>query len=146
MVRSKLWAAQDALYALLGASSGLSGADLYLGRPVSDEGRDLVWINGEVDQWSAEYQLSGLGAKNETFTLQVRIRVARPGATYTTSRDVCKAYGQAVEDVIADNHTLSGTVMLAQIANVRLEDTMVDERTRAVYLVIEVTCQAWLDT
>lgn len=145
MVRSKLWAAQDALYALLAASNGLSAATVTLGRPTADEG-DQVWVNGEVDVWSSDYQLSGLGAKNETFILQVRIRVVRVGTTYTTVRDVARDYGRAVEDVIAANPTLSSTVMLANIANVRLEDALVDERTRGVALVLDVSCQAWLDS
>jgi hypothetical protein len=144
MVRSKLWAAQDALFTLLDASAGLGDASVTLGRPPADEG-DQVWVSGEVDLWSAEYAVSGLGAKDESFTLQVRIRVNRVGTTYTTVRDVARDYGRAVEDVIAANPTLSGTVMLANISNVRLEDALLDERTRGCALVIDVACRAWLD-
>jgi len=145
MVRSKVWAAQDALYTLLGASTGLSGASLTLGRPTADEG-DQVWISGEIDVWNADYQLSGLGAKNESFTLQVRIRVNRIGTTYVTVRDVARDYGRAVEDVIAANPTLNGSVMLAKITGARLEDALLDERTRGVALIIDVACDAWLDS
>lgn len=145
MVRSKLWAAQDALYALLGAASALDAAQVTIGRPTKDD-TDNVWVSGEVSDWLAEYQVSGLKAKDETFVLRVVVLAVRLGTDYVKVRDVVKAYGQAVEDVVGDNATLSGTVMLAQIRNARIEETLTDERHRAVQLTIDIECRAWLDS
>jgi hypothetical protein len=144
MVRSKLWAAQDALYALLQAEAGLARTQLTLGTP-SDFQDENVWISGEVDNWTAIYAVTGLRAKDEQFTLRVGIVVQRLGNAYATPRDRAKELGQIVEDVIGANHTLSGTVELANITSARLEETMMDERRRAVGLSINVTCRAWLD-
>lgn len=145
MVRSKLWGAQDALYALLKADSGLASAQVSLGRPTKEE-NDNVWVSGEVSDWLAEYQVSGLLAKDETFALRVGILCVRLGTDYVKVRDAVKTLGQAVEDVVAANATLSGTVMLAQIRNARLEETLTDERHRAVQLTIDIECRAWLDS
>lgn len=145
MVRSKLWAAQDALYDLLKADGDLAPAQVTLGRPTKEE-TDSVWVSGEVSDWLAEYQVSGLAAKDETFALRVGILCVRLGTEYVKCRDAVKALGEAVEDVIAANPTLSDTVMLAQIRNARVEETLTDERHRAVQLTIDVECRAWLDS
>jgi hypothetical protein len=144
MVRSALWNAQDALYALLGAAGTLNGAQLSLGRPTRDE-PSQVWVSGETEVWNAEYAISGLGAKDETFTMRVNVQVTRLGTEYVKARDDVKELGQAVEDVIADNPTLSGTVELAQISASRLAETLTDERHRTVALQIDVSCRAWLN-
>lgn len=145
MVRSKLWDAQDELYALLDAASALNGVQVTLGRPTKED-TDSVWVSGEVSDWLAEYQVSGLAAKDETFSLRVGILCVRLGTEYVKVRNAVKALGEAVEDVVAANPTLGGTVMLAQIRNARVEETLTDERHRAVQLSIDVECRAWLDS
>lgn len=145
MVRSKLWAAQDALYALLKAEPQFGRAQLTLGTP-ADFQDENVWISGEVDDWTAEYAVTGLRAKDERFTLRVGIVVQRLGTTYTVPRDRVKELGQIVEDVVASNHTLNNNVELAQIMSSRLEETMMDERRRAVGMTLNVVCRAWLDS
>lgn len=143
MVRSAFWAAQDALYALLEAAGTLDAAQLSIGRPTRDEPVQ-VWVSGETEQWNADYVVSGLAGKDETFVIRVNVQVTRLGTDYVKVRDDVKDLGQAVEDVIAANPTLSGTVELAQIGSVRLAETLTDERHRTVALQMDVSCRAWL--
>lgn len=143
MVRSAVWGAQDALYALLAAQSGFTGVQVGLGRPAQDQDEN-VWVSGELTVWDSEYRVSGLGAKDETFTLQVSVLVTRLGGDYSKTRNRVRDLGQIVEDVIAANPTLSGTVELAQFTGGRVSESMVDERRRAVIMTMDVDCRAWL--
>lgn len=143
MVRSAFWAAQDALFSLLEASGDFNDAQLSLGRPTRDEPVQ-VWVSGETEQWNANYVVSGLHGKDETFVLRVNVQVTRLGTDYAKVRDDVKDLAQAVEDVVAANPTLTGTVELAQINSVRLGETLADERHRTVAIQMDVSCRAWL--
>lgn len=145
MVRSKLWAAQDALYDIVRDAVRL-GKDgrLTLGTPVDFEAPEMVWVSGEVDNWSTDYQVSGLGAKDETFTLRVGIACAHLGTDYRQTRLRVEQIGTQVEDALAGEPTLRGVCELARVASFRLEDTLMTDRTRGVGLVIYVECRTWL--
>lgn len=145
MVRSRLWDAQTALYDLIKASPDLSGVQVTYGSPLRMEPENL-WIGGQVDEWSARYEVSGLGAKDETFTLRVSIAVVRLGDDYLKPRDRVRQLGEVVEDLIAANRRLSNTVELATIERVQLEDAMTDERHRGVGMTMFVSCRAWLNS
>lgn len=145
---SKLWDAQDALYALVSDAVTLHPREgqVTLGNPIGDLLPENVWVSGQVDDWTTDYRVSGLGAKDETFTLRVSIAVIRLGTEYLTARDRVNEIAQTIEQALHANPTLSNTVMLAKISSFRLEDTLVDERRRGVGLNIYVTCQAWLNS
>lgn len=145
MVRSRLWAAQEALYDLLKASSGLADSQVTYGAPLRFEDEN-IWVHGSVEDWNANYQVSGLTAKDESFTLRVSIAVVRLGDEYLKPRDRVKALGEVVEDIIATHRTLGGTCELAVIERVVMEDSMTDERHRAVGITLYVKCRAWLNS
>lgn len=146
MVRSKLWAAQDALYALVADTVHLGrDGQVTLGAPLEllDEN---VWVSGEVDDWNTDWQVSGLQAKDETFTLRVSIVVQHLGTDYLPSRQRVQEIGELVEQAIAADHTLGGVCELARIASFRLEDTLMGDNKRGVGLSIFVNCRTWLNS
>ena len=141
MVTSALWAAEDALATLLEAAD-LGAAKFTHGTPTKF-GRDNVWIDGEVEEWQAEWQVSGLGAKDETFGLKVVVLCARAALDYVTPRNAVRDLAVLVEDAIAADHTLGGTVELAATGTYRKEEALLDDQTRAVKLTLTVRCRAW---
>jgi hypothetical protein len=139
MATSKVWAAQDALYAALqGASLGIVPG---YGHP-TDFADDNVWVDGEVEDWVQEYEVSGLGPKDETFGLLVVVMCIRMG-TYLDTRNAVKALEALVVPAAEADPTLGGTVMLAQASRRRMEETLLDDRQRAVKLSITIACRAW---
>lgn len=148
MVRSKLWDCQDALYTVVEtAVTPLLGRDglVTLGNP-PELLAENVWVSGQVDDWSTDWKVSGLGSKDEDFTLRVSIAVIRLGSEYLEARARVEEIAQEIEDAISANPTLSGNAMLAKIATFRLEDTLVDERRRGVGLNIYVNVRTWLSS
>lgn len=147
-MRSKLWAAQDALTTLLQAAPALSGVEVQCGTPLNplDLKADNVFVASEIAEWTASYAVSGIAAKDESFVLRVNCLAIRLGSEYIAARDRAKALGEAVEDVIAANRTLSGNVEMAVIERAEIDDAMWDERRRGVQLRLFVRCRAWLNT
>jgi hypothetical protein len=140
-MRSQMWAAQDALHTLLGAATWPGRVAVDMGVPARLE-PDHVWLSGEVDDWSAEYRTSGLRAKDESFALRVHVYSTRLGG-YADARDRVRELGEVVEDTVADNYTLTGTVMLAKIVRSVVEESIgEDGRARAVLLTMWVECAA----
>lgn len=148
MVKSKLWDAQQALYALVAAAVTLHPREgqVTLGNPIGDLLAENVWVSGQVDDWNTDYRVSGVKAKDETFTLRVSIAVIRLGHEYLTARDRVKEIAQDIEDAIAADTTLGGVAQLAQISNMKLEDSIMDERRRGVGLNIYVSVRTWLNS
>lgn len=144
MVRSKLWAAQDALFSIVenAVTLGRDG-QITLGSPLELMAEN-VWVSGEVDDWQTNYRVSGLGSKDEEFTLRVSIACAHLGTDYRDTRLRVEALGQEIEDAIAADHTLAGTCELAVVSSFRLEDSLMGDRTRGVGLNIYVRCTTWL--
>lgn len=145
MVRSKVWAAQEALYDLLAAAPEFAGVHVTYGAPTKEQPENL-WVHGQVDDWNAAYRVSGTYAKDETFTLKVSVAVVRLGGDYLPARERVRELSAVVEDLIAADMTLGGTCELATIERAQLEDAMIDERRRAVGITVFVKCRAWLDS
>jgi hypothetical protein len=141
-MQSRIWDAQDALLTALQANATLSEVTLDLGAPGRLE-RQHVWISGEVEDWSLAYTTSGLVSRDEEFNLRIHVLVTMTGRSYVDARTRVVELGQAVEDVIADDVTLAGTVMLATVARGSIDEaTGGDGRTRSVLLTIHVRCNA----
>lgn len=141
-MRTALWDAQDGLLTLLQAQTWPNDVTPALGLPGRLE-RDQVWIAGEVSEWQAEYRVSGLKAKDESFTLRVHILATRLGGDYATIRSALETYGALVENALDVDYTLGGSVMLATISRQQLEETMLDDgRRRQGLLTYLVTCDA----
>lgn len=146
MVRSKLWAAQDALYDVVSDAVKLGrDGQVVLGSPL-ELMTENVWVSGEVDEWTSDWRVSGLQAKDESFTLRVSIAVKDLGTEYRPTRQRVQQIGQQVEDAIIANPTLNGICELAKVTSFRLEDALMEDRERGVGLNIYVTCQTWLDS
>lgn len=141
MAASSLWAAEDALAAILTAAD-LGTATFTHGTPTRF-GKDNVWLDGAVEEWQAGYAVSGLGAKDETFGLRVVVLCARAALDYITPRNAVKDLADLVEAAIAADHTLTGTVELAYVGSYSKEEALLDDQNRAVKLTLTVTCRAW---
>jgi hypothetical protein len=143
-MNSKLYDAQDELKTLLDAAAGLNGVTKALGTPLKlSDLQEVVWVSGEVEDWNADFRVTALQAKDETFVLRVHCLVTRTG-DYKAARDRAKTFAQAVEDTIRNNYTLNGAVELAQVKSVALEEARLDERRHQVLITIYVACRAWL--
>lgn len=142
--RTRVWDAQDALLTALQAQAWPTGVTPTLGTPARMEA-DSVWVSGEVEAWNAEYRVSGLRQKDETFTLRIHCLATRLGGDFTTLRDRLESFGALVEDAVDGNPTLSSTVMLATIVSQQVEETILDDgRRRQGLLTFFVECQAFV--
>lgn len=141
-MQSRIWEAQDALLALLSDSAPLAKITRGLGSPMKLD-RKHVWISGEVEDWNLAYTTSGLVSRDEEFNLRIHVLVTKTGVTYENVRAEVVTLGQAVEDAIASDVTLAGTVMLATVARATIDEaTGGDGRTRSILLTIHVRCNA----
>lgn len=142
--RTQAWAAQDALLTALQAQSWPVGVNPTLGTPARMES-DSVWVSGEVEAWNAEYRVSGLRQKDETFTLRIHCLATRLGGDYASLRARLEEFGGIVEDAVEADHTLDGTVMLATITSQQVEETILEDgRRRQGLLTFFVECQAFV--
>lgn len=147
MVSSKLWDVQDALYDLLvytmQEDPATARVRVTLGTPLKMTDED-VWVSGEVQDWTQNYIVSGLAAKEETFTLRICIAVQRLGLDYVPIRDRARYIGTRIENAIHNDPTLSGNALLARVASPILEEALVGEKKRAVGLNFDVEVMAHL--
>lgn len=143
-MRTQVWDAQDGLLALLKEQPWPNDVKPVLGIPGRLE-RDCVWISGEVDEWQAEYRVSGLQAKDERFTLRVHVLATRLGGDFDAIRPAVQTYGELVERAIGQDFTLGGAVMLATISGQQLEEAMLDDgRRRQALLTFSISCDAFI--
>lgn len=143
-MRSVLWDAQDALLATIRAATFPDRhITTSLGRPATLE-TDAVWVGGEVDTWNSQYRVSGLVAKDEEFTLRVYVYAVKLGG-YEDARNRVRALSEVVEDALAADPTLGGTVMLATIERGGMAEAIMDDgRRRQVLLTLYVNCSAFV--
>lgn len=141
---TRLFAAQDALLAALRASLA-GGVPVTLGAPAEKQ-QTHVWVSGDVDQWEQNYRTSGLGAKDESFVLQVEALVMRNAPDYATPRARMQTLIEEIEAAITANPTLDGTVMLAQVERITMDEGVTDERQRAIGCTVFVRCEAFRAT
>lgn len=143
-MNSALFEAQDELKTLLDASAGLAGVTKAIGTPLKlSDLKEVVWVSGEVEDWSQSYRVTGLGAKDESFVIRVHCLVTQTG-DYTAARNRAKAFATAVEDTITANYTLNGKVELAQVTSAAMEEARLDERRHQVLITMYINCRAWL--
>lgn len=143
-MNSNIYDAQDALKTLITNAPALAGVTKSLGTPLKLETlKEVVWVSGEVSEWNQDYRVSGLQAKDETFQLRVHCLVTKTG-DFKAARDRAKSFATAVEDVVAANHTLSGTVELAQVRSGAIEEARLDDTKHQVLITVYINCRAWL--
>lgn len=144
-MHSRLWEAQDALYAMLRAVTFADrDVTVSLGRPATMD-VNAVWVDGGVDTWDAAYRVSGLAAKEEEFTLKVNVYAVALG-DYVDARNRVKAMGDEVEAAVVADYTLDGSVMLATISRGGMAEGIMDDgRRRQCLLTLYVKCSAYMN-
>lgn len=142
---TKAFNAQDALFALLEAESALSGWQLDYGLPSRREEQHL-WIDENVQAWEQDGDTSGLLSKDEKFQFPVYLYDRKTDATAREIRDEIETAAGYVADTIAENPTLSGTVIYATIIGAAYEGAFQDEqgRVREGVLRLDIGCTAFL--
>ena len=149
MVASKLWDVQDAVLDLLktalGADPSTAKIPVDLGTPLKFTTTENVWISGEVQEWDQTYAVSGLAAKDESFTIRVCIVAQKLGVAYAPLRDRVRTIGSIIENAIHSDPQLDGLVQLAQVKPNTLEEGLVGDNKRAVGLNLDVEISAWLN-
>lgn len=141
---TKLWDAQDALYTLIHANATLAAqkVPVTLGDPGRREA-EHVWIGGEISEWTQEYGVSGLQARDEEFVIPVITVVVWTSEDYATARARITTIGNAIENTISANPTLNGSVMHATIRRMTTDEGAIpEERKRLIGLTQFVTCRA----
>lgn len=136
-----IWDAQDALLEAV-RGNVTAGVPVTLGSP-ADKQKTHVWISGDVDVWEQDYRTSGLGAKDETFVLQVEALVMRNASDYATPRAKMQTLLGEIEDAIAADPTLGGSVMLAQVERITMDEGVTDDKERAIGATVFVRCSAF---
>lgn len=142
-MRTAAFSAQDALYAAIDAATYPGEVTRSLGVPARLE-HDLVWVAGRIDDIANEYRVSGLGAVDERFTLNVHVFSRRRG-TLADVRDRAVELADAVDDALTADPTLGGTVMLATVVRRTAEESIdEDGRARGFLISLYVECSAYL--
>lgn len=140
-MRSTAFDAQEALYDRLDAATWPGRVTITLGTPLNLEA-DHVWVSGSVDDYPSDYRISGLGQRDERYTLRVHVWAKRLGQ-YRDARDRAAALAEVAEDVITGDHTLTGTVDLATLNRYTVEDAVdQDGRAHVVLITLAVDVQA----
>lgn len=142
---SAISASRQALHTLLAASSALNGVQVTFGVPAGYEEREVVALTGVVAA-GAEFAALGGQRKEETFGLQVAIKVHDPAGDSDTVDARGFALYEAVRDVLTGNINLSGTVRQAIVGSLVTDGVQpaVDESGTAqgcvIFLTATVNC------
>jgi hypothetical protein len=153
MAGTTLFDAADALATMLSGRSELLAVKCTVKSGYPGEATQPLdgYVSWDVANWSQSYLVSssstgatGLSANaDESFVLQVRFL-----ATSTDrfrARDLIKAVANVTADVCQADHTLQGTVQLAKVTGLALDQGLADERNHQVGLTVNVACDAWID-
>lgn len=146
-LRTKAFAAQDALVAALQADGVLPGWTVDYGIPFVSPQDKHVWIDEEVDGW--EQKLSGTGGattREESFRLTAFVYHRMTDATALEIRTTVKAAADAIADVVTGSPHLSATVLFAEVVGGAYEGGFFDPdgRVREGLLRINIGCTAYL--
>lgn len=140
-----IYDAQNHLKTALAASPALSGVRVSLGHP-GKLTKEEIWVGGEAEDWNFTYRQSGLVSRDEEFTLRISCFVQKTGATYEKARDRVHELSDAVEEVLANDPTFGGLLMLATVTAATLDEGISsDGRTRMVLETLAVRCMAHVD-
>lgn len=147
--------AQDRLYAALLARKALPGNPLAEGATpagveISEGGpgtyeKEHVWISGDIDTWTAQYTISGLQAKDESYELRVHVLVTKQTKSYVETRDRARVLLAEVERALSSDVFLGGCpITLAEIARFQMEEAIPSEQpmTRQILLTAWVRINA----
>lgn len=151
-VRTAIYAAQDALLALIKAlpcttvkPTFSEGFDtIALGFPPGGVKDRSIWIAGDTEDTEQTYRVSSLTAKEEAFGFRVHCIVSVRDADYTTARALVEQFTEELEPAINSDYTLSGTVELAEVTSVDLDEAIPSAGVRQVAAIVRVACCAWL--
>lgn len=140
-MRTKAFEAQDALYGALKAATYPGRVSVSLGMPTTLE-VDHIWVAGSIEQWPSIYRISGLGQRDEQFSLRVCVWSKRLGG-FTDARARASALATVVEETILADYTIDGSVNLATIGSTSVDEAIDQEaRSYVVLITFSVDCRA----
>lgn len=113
---SSISAARAALHDRLAASAGLVGVQVVFGVPDAYEEQEVVAMLG-VGPTDEDPATLGRPTTDERFTIRVACKVHDPAAKTGAQVDArCFAIADVIREVVADNRTLGGVVVMAGVS------------------------------
>lgn len=143
--QTKAFDTQDALLALLQASTDLSAWTIDYGLP-SRRDELHIWIDENIEEWTQAGDTSGIQSKNEDFRLSLYIYDRKTGASALEIREEIKTVAGFVSDIIGSSPFMGGTVLYATVVGAAYEGAFEDEqgRVREGVLKMSIGCQAFI--
>ncbi len=143
MITSVLSEMEDGLLALLAARPALDGVKQQAGDPGADLRTEHIFTI-ELATADQSWADSSGAEKSEELSLTVVVYVARKGAAYTDLRDRAQALAGEIEQAIADDPTLSGSVWDASVTRVERDGGIAGDNVRVAVLSLTVSATAFL--
>ena len=139
-LRTKTFAVEDALLALLLGLDALDGATRELGIPARRSDRH-IWVDGDHDV-AQTYEVSGLVEKHEEIPVSIKVFRRMAVKTYAQVRDAADADAGAIEEAIGEDPTLGGLCQLATVTGLKTAGWWTDDTHRACGIEMTVNCSA----
>lgn len=120
---TKVEEAKDTLVAMFAAAPGLAGIQVSYGVPRDLEQERLVVGGADIDQeWEAFAR-----TREERFSIEFWLTIIQPGDSQREATQRARDLLRVVGQVVRDDHTLGGLVLVAELKPRRLNETPTDE-------------------
>lgn len=136
MAGTAIVAARQALVAALDALSALDGIPVsysYAAKLADGSNREFIYGGGSSEATVAQSAMKGPTGRikrDESATWALHVMVVKPGEVTTEAGDArAVAIGTVIENYIAANPTLGGTVLFARISSWSLTSNFDDDAT-----------------
>lgn len=129
-----------ALQTALAASSDLSGVQISYGAPLP-MGREVITL-GDATPSDQEPVFLGRNTRNEAYSLEVFVRVARTGNQQQAVTERAFVIAGVVESILRADPTVTSTVREAKVGRMGLMEFVSEdaaERTAVIDMTVEVT-------
>jgi hypothetical protein len=115
-----------------------AGVACSVGYPVGGLADEQVWVSGDFDAQTT-WEVSGQRMRGETAPLEVRISVTQSTEAFADPQARCLELEACVEDAIAADPTLDGLVDECSVTEVKGQEAIPSETSRAYGVVVTVT-------
>jgi hypothetical protein len=140
---SRLGAAEDGLFTIIGARPALAAVPLDRAHPGNELRREHIWI-GEAVSASQEWETTGIGSEQKMESLTISIWIRATDVDYQTSRNRALVLAGEVEAAVRADFKLSNQVWHGQVNTITKAATEVTDEGWMVALRVEVEARSFL--
>lgn len=143
--------AMDGLKTIIAARNilGLDGVNrvpLHIGWPPGGPEPEHIWIQGDVEGWTQEQEVTGdmaTAPREEAFALKVVVHVEQATADFLVVRDRALVFIREIGLALRNSFTVGGSVFEGEISGGEAAEGWTEE-TRSYTVVLKVSILAYL--